>query len=108
MRFEPLATGISGYFFTKRIVGMDIHIALKARDMQIGADRSPMDRAMIFGASRGFGAGLAKHISSRRYPVVGFGRKVAPLQALRESHPLFEYRVADLAPRHGQDEAIRY
>lgn len=67
-----------------------------------------MDRAIIFGASRGLGAELVKQISSRRYPVVGFGRKAAPLQALRESYPLFEYRVADLATRNGQDEAIRY
>ena len=43
-----------------------------------------MDRAIIFGASRGLGAELVRHIAGFGYPVVGFGRKEAPLKELRE------------------------
>jgi short-subunit dehydrogenase len=72
--------------------------------MQIGA----MDRVIILGASRGLGAELVKHISQTGYPTVGFGRKEKALQALRDLHPLFEYRVADFSHHLGQDEALRF
>jgi len=68
-----------------------------------------MDRVIILGASRGFGAELVKHISlTGGCPTVGFGRKDAPLKALREQFPLFEYRITDFSKSTGQDEAIRF
>jgi short-subunit dehydrogenase len=67
-----------------------------------------MDRVIILGASRGLGAELVKYISSTGFPMVGFGRKVQLLQALRDSHPLFEYRAADFSTPEGQDEVMRY
>ncbi|NJL24075.1 MAG: SDR family oxidoreductase [Calothrix sp. SM1_5_4] len=63
---------------------------------------------MIFGASRGLGAELAKYACSVGYPVVGWGRKVKPLEEIRERHPLFEYRIADFSKRMGQEEAVRF
>ena len=67
-----------------------------------------LDRAVILGASRGFGAALVRHICSQRFPVTGFGRKEAPLAALKEENPLFDFRVADFSQRAGQDETLRY
>lgn len=66
-----------------------------------------MERALIFGASRGLGAALTKVACEARYPVIGWGRKEARLRELREAHPLFEYRVADFSSLHGQDEVLR-
>lgn len=67
-----------------------------------------MDRVVILGASRGFGAALVRHISAKRMPVVGFGRKEKALARLKDAHPLFEYRVADFSTHLGQDETLRY
>ncbi|MBX3020792.1 MAG: SDR family NAD(P)-dependent oxidoreductase [Bdellovibrionales bacterium] len=67
-----------------------------------------MDRAVIFGASRGLGAELAKQACAAGYPVLGWGRKEKALAEQRERDPLFEYRVADFSKSFGQDEAIRY
>lgn len=67
-----------------------------------------MDRAVVFGASRGLGRALAQLICAASWPVVGFGRKQDPLAAIRSEFPLFSYQVADLARRSGQDQAIDY
>ncbi|MGE3683995.1 MAG: SDR family NAD(P)-dependent oxidoreductase [Bdellovibrionales bacterium] len=67
-----------------------------------------MDRAVIFGASRGLGAELTKYACHVDYPVVGWGRKEGPLSLLRDRYPLFEYRLADLASSEGQDQALNY
>jgi 3-dehydrosphinganine reductase len=66
-----------------------------------------MDRAVIFGASRGLGAALAQHLCTSGYPVQGWGRKEPALKALRERYPLFEYQVADFSKLYGQDQAIQ-
>ena len=67
-----------------------------------------MDRVIVLGASRGLGAELVKHISSAGYSVVGFGRKAAALEALREANPSFKFHLTDFSTQLGQDEAIRY
>jgi short-subunit dehydrogenase len=67
-----------------------------------------MDRAVIFGASRGLGAELAKYICGEGCPVVGWGRKRERLAALHDEQPLFDYRLADFSSAAGQDEAIQY
>lgn len=66
-----------------------------------------MERVLILGASRGLGAELVKHICHLGFPTFGYGRKVQPLNALRESYPLFSYKVADFSTRTGQDEVLR-
>lgn len=68
-----------------------------------------MDRVVILGASRGLGAELVKYISAESTcAVFGFGRKDAPLQALQDRFPLFEYQLADFSLSLGQNEVVRY
>lgn len=69
---------------------------------------TPMDRAVILGASRGLGAELVREISNSSFSAFGFGRKEPALQALKDRHPLFDYRIADFSLRHGQEEVIRF
>ncbi len=69
---------------------------------------TPMDRAVILGASRGLGAALVGEISSSAYAVTGFARKEASLAQLKERFPLFESAVADFSSLQGQDAVIRY
>src|SRR5207249_853394 len=87
-----------------RIVGIDFIL----RPLSYKCKLESMDRVIVFGASRGLGAELVKHISTTGYPVVGFGRKEPQLKALREKYPLFEYQIADFSTRSGQDEALRF
>jgi short-subunit dehydrogenase len=67
-----------------------------------------MDRAVIFGASRGLGAELAKYISSRGETVTGFARKESLLKNLQTELPFFDYHVADFADSFGQEHALRF
>lgn len=67
-----------------------------------------MERAVIFGASRGLGAALACHLCTLGYPVVGWGRKQAALSAIRAKYPLFAYQIADFSKSEGQDQALSY
>lgn len=66
-----------------------------------------MDRALILGASRGLGAELVKVACTDTYPVIGFGRKEAPLKELREAFPLFEYTAADFSSAVGQKAVVQ-
>ena len=78
------------------------HIAPDAGLMQIGR----MERALIFGASRGLGAELVRHLGAVGYPTLGFGRKRDRLQKLREEWPLFAYEVADFSVQAAQNELL--
>jgi short-subunit dehydrogenase len=67
-----------------------------------------MDRALILGASRGLGAELVRAACGATYPVIGFGRKEAPLKALRENFPLFDYVSADFSTESGQNTVLAH
>lgn len=67
-----------------------------------------MERALIFGSSRGLGAELAIEACTQGYPVTGWGRKEAGLAAIRERFPLFDYQIADFSSLHGQDQVEQY
>ncbi|MGZ3721799.1 MAG: SDR family NAD(P)-dependent oxidoreductase [Bdellovibrionales bacterium] len=67
-----------------------------------------MERVIVLGASRGLGGELVKYISAAGLPVIGFGRKLTPLEALRDIYPTFDFQLADFSTPKGQDDAIRF
>lgn len=65
-----------------------------------------MDRTVIFGASRGLGAELAKFVAGQGINVTGFARKEDRLKKISESFPFFEHHVADVSIEQNQERAL--
>ena len=63
-------------------------------------------RTVIFGASRGLGAELAKQALAAGVPVEGWARKEERLCALQQAG--FSHQVADLASAAGQEKAMSH